>query len=101
MSLKLKGSENDVKDTVSLSVINTIDANGTRSTKVNLAPPTFEHCHLCDKVFKTSALLKRHISVSHYSGKETDSYACEYCEKLFSNQKFLQRHMKIHTKDKR
>ncbi|KAG5881749.1 hypothetical protein JTB14_029077 [Gonioctena quinquepunctata] len=92
-------------------------------SQVALIKEEHVECDICQKMFKTTAALKRHISVNHCSKSETDDdpltlqlcpccgepsdsahtigdFSCEQCGKLFVQISCLQRHSSIeHPKD--
>lgn len=51
-------------------------------------------CSECPTYYKTSGLLKRHISIHHSA-----TYVCKYCEKKFSNKLSLDRHVSSHDNE--
>lgn len=51
-------------------------------------------CSECPTYYKTSGLLKRHISMHH-----NVTHVCKYCEKIFSNKPSLERHISCHDNE--
>lgn len=57
--------------------------------------PSVFPCHLCPKVFATSAFLARHLDLHRNT-----PYKCLVCGKTFTNSPSLRRHMTTHTGEK-
>jgi uncharacterized Zn-finger protein len=53
-------------------------------------------CDLCDRAFRTSRDLQRHITI--HTGDER--YKCDVCYKRFYRNEHLQAHIRTHTGDK-
>lgn len=51
-------------------------------------------CDVCDKVFKTSAQLKRHLKT--HRDKPKDIYHCQTCNKDFKKNNQFQKHLQTH-----
>ena len=52
-------------------------------------------CTVCDKVFKDTAHMRRHMTV--HSGDKP--FKCDVCNKLFADQTYVATHKKMHKKD--
>ena len=46
-------------------------------------------CNLCNKIFKKSTILRRHVSQVHQGLKK---YKCDFCEKPFQRKSELDKH---------
>lgn len=62
-------------------------------TRFHFDMGSFE-CSECPTYYKTSGLLKRHISLHH-----NVTHICKYCEKRFSNKQSLDRHVNCHLNE--
>lgn len=57
--------------------------------------PSVFPCHLCTKVFASSAFLTRHLNLH-----KTSPHKCMVCNKTFTNSQNLKRHITTHTGEK-
>ncbi|CAG5124837.1 unnamed protein product [Candidula unifasciata] len=57
--------------------------------------PSVFPCHLCTKVFASSAFLTRHLNLH-----KTSPHKCMVCSKTFTNSQNLKRHVTTHTGEK-
>ena len=57
-------------------------------------PDMVSKCDLCNKTFKRSCELGRHVRSVH----ENQRHECGICHKLFTRQYTLTKHEKLHTR---
>ena len=65
------------------------------ASKIKVDPSALVKCNHCEKVFKHSISLKRHMKIHEI---EEDSFSCDECNKTFSRKDNLTKHRrKIHS----
>ncbi|XP_067280093.1 putative transcription factor Ovo-like 1 [Pseudorasbora parva] len=66
---------------------------GNASKLADILPAASVSCQLCQKMFTTARMLKRHVKCH----SETKKYSCEHCGKGFNDTFDLKRHVRTHT----
>lgn len=81
-------------ETMMITIILSISKGGTPSTRVKLLPTSeIPICKECNKIFRSSSHLKKHI-IAHHSNNDT--FFCNICGFKFDNIQNLNKHKKVH-----
>merc|ERR1712173_410910 len=62
--------------------------------------PRPELCKFCNKHFKDSGALRKHVKYAHFEGDQCRPFVCKVCNKGFARKYCLQSHWKTHAKNR-
>ena len=82
-----ENSDLKIQLTTKESIIEVLKEAAPNNDEVEVIEPRYHECNACDKMFKESEDLERHIAAKH------EEKECTYCDKTCSNEQELVKHL--------
>merc|ERR1712173_251874 len=69
-----------------------------KKKRVHIPKP--EICKFCNKHFKDTGAMRKHIKYVHFEGDQYRPFVCKQCNKCFARKYCLQMHWKTHAQNR-